>query len=474
MSHGLYHLEPDVNNLSQLAVVVMPATQTLVGGVKQGAGIAIAADGTISATGGGQGAVASVFGRTGVVTAQAGDYTVAQVTGAAASATTITAGAGLTGGGDLSANRTFAVVPATASVLGGVKIGANVAVAADGTISVPVTSGSAFQTPWLQNVNAAGYSLSNVPSVTGNSASPGLTLAAGGAGNLILQTNALTRVSVDQNGNVGIGTTAPRYQFSVIPPTNPTTAATATQVWIGEATNNAQYGLQLGYAALGSLTGIIQSNNGGSGGPLVLNPQGGNVGIGTTVPNGLLAVTPPAAYSTIASAKNIWIGEYTNNPAYGFQIGYYSSSGNWTAFLQNVVNNAGGPLLLNPSGGNVGIGTGVPNALLEASRPHDTGPNLRLSATGINNIGQNFWMEFYDATNGSQQGAIQSGTEASYGANLQFWTKSPTGTAGSATEKMRITASGGIMLPSLPSASPGAGSKQLWYNSSTGQVMYAA
>lgn len=53
MSHGLYHLEPDVNNLSQMAVVVLPATQTLVGGVKQGAGIAIAADGTISATGGG-------------------------------------------------------------------------------------------------------------------------------------------------------------------------------------------------------------------------------------------------------------------------------------------------------------------------------------------------------------------------------------------------------------------------------------
>jgi len=52
------------------------------------------------------GTVRSVFGRHGHVTAQAGDYTAAQV-GAPPVARTIAAGTGLSGGGDLSANRTL-------------------------------------------------------------------------------------------------------------------------------------------------------------------------------------------------------------------------------------------------------------------------------------------------------------------------------------------------------------------------------
>ncbi len=49
---------------------------------------------------------------------------------------TITAGVGLTGGGALTGNLTLSLVTATASVLGGVKAGTGLAVAADGTLSV--------------------------------------------------------------------------------------------------------------------------------------------------------------------------------------------------------------------------------------------------------------------------------------------------------------------------------------------------
>lgn len=84
---------------------------------------------------------------------------------------------------------------ATANVLGGVKIGANVSVATDGTISV---AAGPMQTPWVQNVNAAGFTLSNVPTVSGNG---NITLAAGGAGNVILQTSAKTRLVIDGSGN---------------------------------------------------------------------------------------------------------------------------------------------------------------------------------------------------------------------------------------------------------------------------------
>ena len=77
------------------------------------------------------GVVASVFGRTGVVVAQSGDYAVAQVTGAVPDTRTIIAGTGLSGGGALSGN---------------VTLSANIA---------------GIQSPWLGNINAAGYALNN-------------------------------------------------------------------------------------------------------------------------------------------------------------------------------------------------------------------------------------------------------------------------------------------------------------------------
>lgn len=61
------------------------------------------------------GAVSSVFGRVGAVVAVAGDYTVAQVTDAVAKTRQVIAGTGLTGGGDLSADRTFAADFGTAA-----------------------------------------------------------------------------------------------------------------------------------------------------------------------------------------------------------------------------------------------------------------------------------------------------------------------------------------------------------------------
>lgn len=75
----------------------------------------------LEAVAAGGGDVTSVFGRTGAVVAQANDYSFAQIgskpttlsgygiTDAVPASRTITAGAGLTGGGDLSANRTIAL-----------------------------------------------------------------------------------------------------------------------------------------------------------------------------------------------------------------------------------------------------------------------------------------------------------------------------------------------------------------------------
>ena len=102
------------------------------------------------------------------------------------------------------------------------------------------------------------------------------------------------------------------------------------------------------------------------------------------------------------------------------------------------------PIILQPNGGNVGIGTAAPNATLETSRAVSTGYGLRLTVAGLNAAGQFNAMDFYDSTNASEMGAIQAIAEASYGCSLVLASKTPTGSAGSATEKMRITGSGNV------------------------------
>jgi hypothetical protein len=161
--------------------------------------------------------VSSVFGRQGAVVAAAGDYTAAQVTNAVSTlgsyadpawitslawgkltgvpsyvptTRTVTAGTGLTGGGDLSADRTLSVVADTTNqrvavysagliagtrpslnLIAGSNIGLTVADnAASNRVDITVAALNA-QTPWQQDVDAAGYKLSNTGNVLLNAAS---------------------------------------------------------------------------------------------------------------------------------------------------------------------------------------------------------------------------------------------------------------------------------------------------------------
>jgi len=158
----------------------VPSTRQVIAGAGMTGGGSLAADVTLTAN------VKTVFGRTGDVVLTSGDITTA---GGVPATRQIIAGTGLSGGGNLTADRTFAVVDDTTTQRGqyskdgalvGTRRGLNVITGSNVTITMAddaannrvnltiastATGGGGSQTPWLQDVNAAGFSLSGVKAI---------------------------------------------------------------------------------------------------------------------------------------------------------------------------------------------------------------------------------------------------------------------------------------------------------------------
>jgi hypothetical protein len=168
-----------------------------------------------------------------------------------------------------------------------------------------------------------------------------------------------------------------------------------------------------GVVTTADTSGILQLQTNGTAALTVDASQ--NVGIGTSSPNGKLAVIPSANPTTVATSTTLTLGEATNNSAYQLRMAYSSLSSVFTGVIDAVQNSLGAPLALNPTGGNVGIGT--------------TSPTRALSVVGTwTNTGD------YLMDSGSPQLAWSSG-------DLRF----KYGGLGG-TEAMRINASGQVLI----------------------------
>ena len=208
--------------------------------------------------------------------------------------------------------------------------------------------------------------------------------------------NPTERMRIAGTGNIGVGTSSPGATLEVVNNGGVANTFMVTATNSGAAmppTINVNGSARLvvncnASGGQGELN-IINANLGaqGSGGiwfgqmtssSTLLNTmvisKTGNVGIGTTQPGSLLTVLPSATPTTIAASNQIAICDPTNNPGWRLSIGFgVVTSSDWAGVIQTTAGSAGHPLLLNPSGGNVGIAMNPPAYAL------DVGGDVRAS-----------------------------------------------------------------------------------------------
>lgn len=254
------------------------------------------------------GAVASVFGRTGAVVQQAGDYTAAQITNAAD--TTLSY-----------AN------PAWITSLDYSKVTGSPSAAQKGVM----------QTPWLQDVSAAGFKLYSVGSLGVGVASPGFGLDVVSSANL---TQARFASSASSGPQIRIWASAPSPAVAFwADPTPSYGASVGMGLPTGTLTNDTVFGAWNGSAWLERMR-ITNS---------------GSVGIGTTAPQSNFVVSNGGA------------GGFEINPnatALGVTNGTYITSYNRVSHVYQDMffdmGNSTAPALILKGNGAIGMGIAAP------------------------------------------------------------------------------------------------------------------
>jgi endosialidase-like protein len=281
------------------------------------------------------------------------------------------------------------------------------------------------------------------------------------AGVLSGQSNTTKLLLNPAGGNVGIATTSPGSLFTIYTNANSTdesggfalgnTTVGSTYLYAGANQSN-------GYSYLGSVRSGQAYNN------LILAPNGGNVGIGTTTPTQLLEVGAGTGVPTIR------INGASTGSALGASLDFAYNSvntsaiGGYSGIIGGAYNNdltlyggatthqdmhffpGGSETLTLKSSGNVGIGTTTPGILLDVGS--GTGANfIRVSGAGS---GSNAGAGLIFARGGNEgisignASAILGGTysddllfyDGVGGASQRFYT--------SAAERMRIDSSGSV------------------------------
>jgi hypothetical protein len=204
-------------------------------------------------------------------------------------------------------------------------------------------------------------------------------------------------------GNVGIGTTAPQVKLSVqgtqnntIIPANAVAKFVGGDagIFVGNLAGTPNYGAWL--QAMRESDGLVF--------PLHLQPNGGNVGIGTTAPAKLLsvrsldnAVTPFAGFYALNESQGVevWYGGIQMGGSNGdVALSLASKGAEKIVFLTNSSEK-----MRITSAGNVGIGTTAPTQLLSVAGNTDLGNSIGSVTSSTYTTRLSGYALYYDASN---------------------------------------------------------------------------
>ncbi len=248
-----------------------------------------------------------------------------------------------------------------------------------------------------------------------------------------LGTSTGTALIVGDTGKIGVGTDTPTSLFTITGP-NTTSSTSTPQLLITDSADTNE-SLRIGVDSTGNGSGFIQSFKTGTAAQnLLLNPQGGNVGIGNTNPEAKLDVKGDSSPQLMIRGAS--------NPSRQLQIGYRADSLN-AGLIQAVDLGSGFTnLLLNTLGGNVGIGTsnGVIGKLTLGNAKADGAQTV---ADGV----------AFVSSNGFTHAGMWAVGASAFNGNLVFGTDGDSINNTNVTEKMRITAAGNV---GIGTASPSA------------------
>jgi hypothetical protein len=262
------------------------------------------------------------------------------------------------------------------------------------------------------------------------------------------QINGITKATIASDGNLGIGTTAPRNKLNVVGDINATTNLTAG-------------GLTLGRIVFPTTGGLLTGD-----GNLFWDNTNKRLGIGTSAPTALLhavsATNNTGFYSRISTTSgsnygldagsigagatlNVggYFGALNGTTNYGVQIGAPTAGANNYALYSSSAAQS-------YFAGNVGIGVTAPATILHTRETTAFSNGITVESTAANNANDTLnvvsaRLGYSGGTDGA--GIIRVGKETNWtstastrDAFMSFWTSLDSGQ----TEKMRITSAGNV------------------------------
>jgi len=189
------------------------------------------------------------------------------------------------------------------------------------------------------------------------------TAASGGTANYVARWSDATTLGnsllYDTGTALGIGTTSPATLLQVAKDANFRSDLGAAMMISGATTPTKR--LMFGYDTT-SDAGYIQSTEAGVNvKPLLFNPGGGFVGLGTSAPQAVMHVAQDSAYTSDLAAALLISNKTT--PAKRLMFGYDATLD--AAYLQSTFSGVNvRPIIMNPGGGSVGINTLSPTSPL--------------------------------------------------------------------------------------------------------------